>query len=188
MIFPTHVGVYLHKPKQRHQHQYLPHACGGVPSITMEDCWETYIFPTHVVVYPATAYILTMTENLPHACGGVPELCILRKGHEIISPRMWGCTSSMRNPAGFSFIFPTHVGVYPLNTLWNTIYSYLPHACGGVPVFMVSPDYLLGSSPRTWGCTLEKDYEIFGQEIFPTHVGFEPERVLFLYIHILRHN
>ena len=103
------------------------------------------------------------------------------------SPRMWGCTLSQTDYL-FIVIFPTHVGVYLQHEKSCWVFIYLPHARGGVPSEHPLEYDLFVSSPRMWECAGMSDSLQSTIAIFPTHVGFESERVLFLCTHILRHN
>ena len=87
------------------------------------------------------------------------------------SPRMWGCTCWSKNSLFHSRVFPTHVGVYRCERLWQKMADCFPHACGGVPPQFQISESLNSFSPRMWGCTdyialMERNYEVF-----PTHVG-----------------
>ena len=84
---------------------------------------------------------------------------------------MWGCTCWSKNSLFHSRVFPTHVGVYRCERLWQKMADCFPHACGGVPPQFQISESLNSFSPRMWGCTdyialMERNYEVF-----PTHVG-----------------
>ena len=68
------------------------------------------------------------------------------------SPRMWGCFSSAPARVQGYLVFPTHVGVFPLEEMFNPLSESLPHACGGVSFKAQYDARLEMSSPRMWGC------------------------------------
>ena len=72
------------------------------------------------------------------------------------------------------FIFPTHVGVFPLSRCLKVEQLGLPHARGGVSVQHGLQLPVLLSSPRTWGCFFF--YIVYKSSVFvfPTHVGVFP--------------
>ncbi len=71
----------------------------------------------------------------------------------------------------FSYVFPTHVGVYLRSVRRRHATHGFPHACGGVPVERNDLILHFSFSPRMWGCT-GKWNTLQGDEfVFPTHVG-----------------
>ena len=53
-----------------------------------------------------------------------------------------------------------------------------PHARGGVPHRRPAPRWITDSSPRTWGCSLQRQAIFVGRGLLPTHVGvFRPRSV-----------
>ncbi len=87
------------------------------------------------------------------------------------SPRMWGCFQDYSAGLPFPSVFPTHVGVFPVERVQYRRCQCLPHACGGVSrAHNISPA-IKESSPRMWGC-FHFIIRLFGREwVFPTHVG-----------------
>ena len=70
-----------------------------------------------------------------------------------------------------TFVFPTLVGVFPIDWSLEYLMIRLPHARGGV-----SPEgcirYLTTtSSPRSWGCFQDQNGATMMTEVFPTLVG-----------------
>ena len=77
------------------------------------------------------------------------------------------------------FVFPTHVGVFPLSRCLKVEQLGLPHARGGVSVQHGLQLPVLLSSPRTWGCFYPESFKGKVDEVFPTHVGvFLSDQVL----------
>ena len=71
----------------------------------------------------------------------------------------------------FQKVFPTCVGVFQFEEYPRGLRARLPHVRGGVSVLL----YLLhepgGSSPRAWGCFLNRAMEEAKVSVFPTCVG-----------------
>ena len=68
-------------------------------------------------------------------------------------------------------VFPTHVGVFPIEGALSPEQAGLPHARGGVSKSGRSLGRWLGSSPRTWGCFYDGRPFDSCTFVFPTHVG-----------------
>ena len=45
---------------------------------------------------------------------------------------MWGCFYMTKEEQIEAYVFPTHVGVFPLQSVQGRNVQGLPHACGGV--------------------------------------------------------
>ena len=151
-VFPTHVGVFLHRDISLPAYLCLPHACGGVSSKStarvnafwssprMWGCFLSsvrivvadIVFPTHVGVFPAVDIVILLMRRLPHACGGVSSAGKAGFLTRWSSPRMWGCFLETANVNFYGKVFPTHVGVFP----------------AVVDIVVL----LSRSSPRMWGC------------------------------------
>ena len=91
MVFPTHVGVFLAPSFGGMPALRLPHACGGVSELVIQQepgvmssprMWGCFyklrllqlhqvVFPTHVGVFLLIPNSLFTCKGLPHACGGV---------------------------------------------------------------------------------------------------------------------
>ena len=172
MVFPTHVGVFPHRPPLGALGWSLPHARGGVSSrmdflhkasTSSPRTWGCFqrqlapalgyeVFPTHVGVFLLVARGACTSSRLPHARGGV-SLSVKDAGTtQESSPRTWGCfhLNGVGHPV--DLVFPTHVGVF-LNWRDNPWFpSGLPHARGGVSAVAPLAHRVQQSSPRTWGC------------------------------------
>ena len=89
-------------------------------------------------------------------------------------------------------VFPMHVGVFPLLSLYSSFHFRLPHARGGVFLFRsasmaissglpharggvscrpVDDTAVSESSPCTWGCFLLTILDKISGIVFPMHVG-----------------
>ena len=171
-VFPTHVGVFLIIVTIARRQISLPHARGGVSAafhlkvirvLSSPRTWGCFcerlffaagyfVFPTHVGVFLGIRSRAKDFGSLPHARGGVSflRLRLWRCGGS--SPRTWGCFLMRFFVNAQKGVFPTHVGVFPLQALRLGHLRSLPHARGGVSggvFFHVAGDW---SSPRTWGC------------------------------------
>ena len=68
------------------------------------------------------------------------------------SPRAWGCFRIPVTRGGYSKVFPTCVGVFPIDPGFVMDYARLPHVRGGVSPDLIWKQGRLRSSPRAWGC------------------------------------
>ena len=87
------------------------------------------------------------------------------------SPRTWGCFYLTPFWSASLTVFPTHVGVFPINSVGDGGTVSLPHARGGVSGVrdVLNPSFT--SSPRTWGCFAFRRRRCPCSAVFPTHVG-----------------
>ena len=131
-VFPTHVGVFLRRPRPLSGYRSLPHARGGVSSFhslhffsgwSSPRTWGCFcgrgrfiirqtVFPTHVGVFLVEIESEDTPQGLPHARGGVSRGKPEPDPHPASSPRTWGCFSWWRNDTVSAAVFPTHVGVF----------------------------------------------------------------------------
>ena len=147
-----------------------PRSWGCFYAITRADCCKR-VFPTLVGVFPSISVSSTAYTRLPHARGGVslgnrPRLCGFSS-----SPRSWGCFWSflvIRKP---SIVFPTLVGVFPYDLYQGRAMPCLPHARGGVSALCLHCNYMIASSPRSWGCFWLMLSACSRLSVFPTLVG-----------------
>ena len=132
------------------------------------------VFPTHVGVFPNWHTARASQSSLPHARGGVSNLADSIVAGATSSPRTWGCFyGSGHSPMG-TVVFPTHVGVFLRDPPQEAGGRSLPHARGGVSVYMKHAKVSLESSPRTWGCFSASIQSTPPATVFPTHVGVFP--------------
>ena len=112
--------------------------------------------------------------GLPHARGGVSGGGGAGRSRRLSSPRPWGCFWARRCRCGHRCVFPTPVGVFPIQLLGQVGINSLPHARGGVSkgALMVSSKGL--SSPRPWGCFQVARRGTEDCPVFPTPVGVFP--------------
>ena len=133
-VFPTHVGVFPVVVTFEAYLMSLPHARGGVSSETrlperrsrssprtwgcfFEGVLMSYskgVFPTHVGVFLTAGRTSLLDLSLPHARGGVSREPRQAAQLPASSPRTWGCFLSYRLRRALGFVFPTHVGVFPM--------------------------------------------------------------------------
>ena len=120
------------------------------------------VFPTHVGVFLPHGACAVYALSLPHARGGVSLYAAFPSRPGTSSPRTWGCFSAEKIAKEEYKVFPTHVGVFPLNHYQIAGGLCLPHARGGVSRLVRLHGISRMSSPRTWGCfpvaTLDIDY------------------------------
>ena len=169
----------------------LPHAGGGVSSrkdstISTEKssprrwgcfCWhkdygfQVIVFPTPVGVFPLSINRTDLIARLPHAGGGVSQISHVSSLGVRSSPRRWGCFHLAHRFRPMTLVFPTPVGVFPLQYLQDKGYLRLPHAGGGVSEIAHPGGNQSRSSPRRWGCFRLREHHRARQNVFPTPVG-----------------
>ena len=108
---------------------------------------------------------------LPHARGGVSALPCPYPSRGGSSPRSWGCFQTERLQIQSGEVFPTLVGVFPSEDFLWLIVVGLPHARGGVSAPDETPEDMLKSSPRSWGCFQREIRYDQVSVVFPTLVG-----------------
>ena len=148
----------------------LPHARGVFPN-EPRDVQRQYVFPTPVGVFPEPWLTYSQQPSLPHARGGVSSSPSSFSEWISSSPRPWGCFQCSQLCDVLDFVFPTPVGVFPSIPRKGSGWTCLPHARGGVSVFMSSSDVPTASSPRPWGCFWVCISKVGKREVFPTPVG-----------------
>ena len=172
VVFPTPVGVFPWPCLQGRRFRRLPHARGGVSNTFplqvfvkkssprpwgcfwhgdyALDAWA--VFPTPVGVFPWPCLQGRRFRRLPHARGGVSNTFPLQVFVKKSSPRPWGCFCVQPSRSPLALVFPTPVGVFPFFPRPAVARGSLPHARGGVSVFLKTVELLPESSPRPWGC------------------------------------
>ena len=95
-VFPTHVGVFPFAGASHLRQKGLPHARGGVSSLSVIRLTHEQVFPTHVGVFPILSLATGLAECLPHARGGVSTERVQRSSLQTSSPRTWGCFHQRR--------------------------------------------------------------------------------------------
>ena len=151
-VFPTHVGVFLACIVCTPFQKGLPHARGGVSTTGLVNryrnlssprtwgCFQCFrievscrlVFPTHVGVFPLSTISVMAPVRLPHARGGVSATSRCPFTLSPSSPRTWGCFYEKAKVIEEELVFPTHVGVFLMNTCSLRSRISLPHARGGV--------------------------------------------------------
>ena len=115
-----------------------------------------WVFPTCVGVFLRQCRIPAVWLGLPHVRGGGSSLVDWKGFFDASSPRAWGCFYIKKAPHFGGAGFPTRVGVFLhcRSSLWSP--SRLPHARGGVSGPQGAWLRTIWSSPRTWGCFLQR--------------------------------
>ncbi len=90
------------------------------------------------------------------------------------SPRPWGCFWSSRRQRCVGCVFPTPVGVFPIEATRQVGMVRLPHARGGVSGGLCCCHHGVWSSPRPWGCFCPRRPANGMRLVFPTPVGVFP--------------
>ena len=167
-----HVGVFPPYRTDFPRQNCLPHARGGVSYLSTIDTsddmsspctWGCFllgktwvsdrvVFPMHVGVFPPVESISPLAFCLPHARGGVSLHDIRKEEREESSPCTWGCFYWYHYDANGWMVFPTHVGVFPIDCILKDHFTCLPHARGGVSKKKDLSRCTAKSSPCTWGC------------------------------------
>ena len=170
-VFPTPVGVFLFPDMAQGALARLPHARGGVSGLPCPDLPMNGSSPRPWGCFLLMVVSLRRKNSLPHARGGVSGYDTPDMIRRMSSPRPWGCFP--RGPSGphRSAVFPTPVGVFPVQPAGDVFLSRLPHARGGVSSTIFGQDRLLKSSPRPWGCFLCSPDPLESELVFPTPVG-----------------
>ena len=109
--------------------------------------------------------------SFPHARGGVSPEVVIDTALWKFSPRPWGCFSARLTTSPCSLVFPTPVGVFPVQFQLITLLFCFPHARGGVSTEKSITQYLKWFSPRPWGCFQYRHYLLLPHHVFPTPVG-----------------
>ncbi len=109
--------------------------------------------------------------SLPHASGGVSFAGSIVYACERSSPREWGCFQISGICAPCQLVFPTRMGVFPLDYRDCKRKYGLPHASGGVSTQARHALPHRWSSPREWGCFHLKKLPPRTSNVFPTRVG-----------------
>ena len=132
-VFPTRVGVFPYAWDCSGHITSLPHARGGVSTITsiivcpdkssprawgcfwtpLIRCAKRRVFPTRVGGFLLHAAIRPPRKSLPHARGGVSAVGDAVTQITSSSPRAWGCFYGHFTFKDATRVFPTRVGVFP---------------------------------------------------------------------------
>ena len=146
------MGVFLDLSAAIANSSSLPHARGGVSYTSVSahsqelssprpwGCFcvrrssanNRFVFPTPVGVFLDSSITLLSNTRLPHARGGVSMRDYVLFGIGVSSPRPWGCFLMGKPEISSTEVFPTPVGVFPLQKNRRTQFRGLPHARGGV--------------------------------------------------------
>ena len=190
-VFPTCVGVFPQPRRRGPAHLCLPHVRGGVSDplwgaafrdASSPRAWGCFcgvldaarfqsVFPTCVGVFPVWRTTITVSLSLPHVRGGVS--CCIGVSFPLVasSPRAWGCFFLEQYGYETMAVFPTCVGVFPLQVKAPCPIGSLPHVRGGVSQYRLSTAGCPPSSPRAWGCFQAPRLRLCSYRVFPTCVG-----------------
>ena len=169
----------------------LPHARGGVSNanrsivyvfLSSPCTWGCFpretarhisqcVFPMHVGVFLQKTYAAFCIKSLPHARGGVSCISVIASSTLWSSPCTWGCFYLGQVFDLSTYVFPMHVGVFPVHQDIRTLKVRLPHARGGVSYSNTTSKHLTQSSPCTWGCFHLPFNRSLVKRVFPMHVG-----------------
>ena len=95
-------------------------------------------------------------------------------GDEPASPHARGCFYVRTRTRDDYWGFPARAGVFPLNTLRNVLFLWLPRTRGGVSHGHDPPGRLQGASPHARGCFRLRLYAIRYLLGFPARAGVFP--------------
>src|SRR5690625_1820201 len=90
------------------------------------------------------------------------------------SPHLWGCFRRGLWRDVLGGVFPTPVGVFPINELVRRGVRSLPYTCGGVSPTRRGMPCRTASSPHLWGCFRKQAIAPRRDGVFPTPVGVFP--------------
>ena len=153
-VFPTCVGVFLSRLRERVDRARLPHVRGGVSQLLPEVDCRLWSSPRAWGCFPESGYSVSTDRGLPHVRGGVSKVEAMLKA--------------------FTKVFPTCVGVFPGATAKSRTRSSLPHVRGGVSGWTAAGQSKWTSSPRAWGCFQCSTASEDAVKVFPTCVGVFP--------------
>ncbi len=152
LVFPTPVGVFPFLSHAQAAALCLPHARGGVSGAVPILLTQIRSSPRPWGCFRSTSGYTGAIKRLPHARGGVSASGRGLRAVVLSSPRPWGCFLRRSRLAALMRVFPTPVGVFPSNTLSRRPLNGLPHARGGVSIYLRGGRLPASSSPRPWGC------------------------------------
>ena len=152
-VFPTPVGVFLPVRASDRRQGCLPHARGGVSTMSASTSAHVVSSPRPWGCFPATRIEIALMWS---------------------SPRPWGCFLCAGSAGGDLRVFPTPVGVFPHPQARVVRSASLPHARGGVSFVQQVQKAGGMSSPRPWGCFPTWTPMRTSGAVFPTPVGVFP--------------
>ena len=140
------------RPMRRHRPRE-----GGKRSIGRERLPDSHVPPSPIPWKRARnqpgMYFVGNGRKIAHVANGVIRT---GKNDSGSSPRAWGCFLHKRGAALWMEVFPTCVGVFRIKKHGAKLRKRFPHARGGVSKCHSHPRSHLPSSPRTWGCFLQR--------------------------------
>ena len=170
-VFPTPVGVFPTPRSTR------PKACWSSPhpwgcfSSSPASSYACSVFPTPVGVFLPRLDIKPARHSLPHTRGGVSCRTVRAVRRRLSSPHPWGCFCMPSRRRLRSEVFPTPVGVFPIQAFVCPDGYRLPHTRGGVSGRQDALECCCLSSPHPWGCFRFRLSSALMAIVFPTPVG-----------------
>ena len=119
---------------------------------------------------------------IPHTGGGDPHFQQCPASGAMYSPHGWGWSHDPNSPRARPHVFPTRVGVIPLDNPLSASSSSIPHTGGGDPPAISSPILSLEYSPHGWGWSQSIWLSSYVWWVFPTRVGVIPTRIHLPYL------
>ena len=190
-VFPTPVGVFPTRSWKSWRLESLPHTRGGVSIVSLDVIlkaessphpWGCFrlatlrlrlleVFPTPVGVFPARPIPPPYGKGLPHTRGGVSHTSEENAANRQSSPHPWGCFQRPLSVIWAALVFPTPVGVFPIQAFVCPDGYRLPHTRGGVSGRQDALECCCLSSPHPWGCFSSAVASGKRRCVFPTPVG-----------------
>lgn len=86
-------------------------------------------------------------------------------------PRKWECSCTVFHSSKPNILFPTQVGVFPVQLCRTGKSAPFSHASGSVPMTGIEPKELRNFFPRKWECSTKAQVADVPVVFFPTQVG-----------------
>ena len=122
-------------------------------------------------VFPARPIPPPYGKGLPHTRGGVSHTSEENAANRQSSPHPWGCFQRPLSVIWAALVFPTPVGVFPIQAFVCPDGYRLPHTRGGVSGRQDALECCCLSSPHPWGCFSSAVASGKRRCVFPTPVG-----------------
>ncbi len=132
------------------------------------------LLPAHAGMFPGLAIDGALRLTAPRARGDVPDCETLQALAEGCSPRTRGCSLVTHVRQLELVLLPAHAGMFPRGTPGTASPSTAPRARGDVPAGQVEGGASVGCSPRTRGCSPERDTGALADLLLPAHAGMFP--------------
>ncbi len=190
-VFPAYAGVFPRRPRRHQGHRRLPRVRGGVPASICsrsgdgsssprtrgcsphhpEPRGDHRVFPAYAGVFRRCQRCRVFRSGLPRVRGGVPTTTLIALTVIASSPRTRGCSHVGDVVLDAPGVFPAYAGVFRRPGARSTSRPSLPRVRGGVPPLRGLPPPGPRSSPRTRGCSLEREPRVDPAAVFPAYAG-----------------